>query len=72
MVKRTKKKKWMQAASKRMQRKGTEGSFTAYCKQHGFSGATSACIAYALAHGDTKTKRRAAFAKAAKKVSRKR
>lgn len=66
------KEKWMQKASARMEKKGTEGSFTAYCKSHGFSGATSECIAYALAHGDTKTKRRAAFAKAAKRVAKKR
>ena len=32
------KKKWIQGAVKR------EGAFTAWCKRHGFSGVTKACI----------------------------
>lgn len=66
------KKKWMQAAAKRMEKKGTRGAFGDWCREHGFNGATSECIAYALAHGSTTTKQRANFAQRAKKASRKR
>jgi len=66
------KKKWMQKAGQRMEKKGTEGAFTAYCKRHGFPGPTQACIDYAMAHGDRTTQLRAGFAKTAKKIARKR
>jgi len=36
-----KKRKWIQRAVKR------PGAFTAWCKKHGFSGPTKACIVYA-------------------------
>jgi hypothetical protein len=38
-------KKWIQAASARMKKKGTVGSFTKWCKRRGFGGVTDACIA---------------------------
>lgn len=63
-------KKWMQAAAARMKKKGTEGSFTAWCKRHGFGGVNERCIAAALKKGGTIAKK-AAFAKAARSVRKK-
>ena len=70
MAKKGKTKKWMQKASARMEKKGTEGSFTAWCKAHGFGGVTEACINAALKKGG-KIAKKAAFAKAAKKIAKK-
>lgn len=38
-------KRWIQAASKRMKKKGTVGSFTRWCKRKGYGSVTTACIA---------------------------
>jgi hypothetical protein len=62
-----KSKKWMQKAATKMKKKGTEGSFTKYCKSKGYSGVTEACIREGLKAGG-KTAKRAAFAKAARKA----
>jgi len=62
-------KKWMGKASARMERKGTVGSFTAWCKAHGYGGVTAGCIAAALKKGG-KLAKKAAFAKAARTVAR--
>jgi ribosomal protein L9 len=59
--------KWMQKASKKMEEKGTEGSFTAWCKKKGFGGVTSQCIAAGLKAGGAIAKK-AIFAKNAKKA----
>jgi len=62
--------KWMQKAASKMEKKGTEGSFTKWCKSKGYGGVTSACIQEGLRAGG-KTAKRAAFAKAARKVAKK-
>ena len=56
-------KKWIQKAAKKMKSKGTEGSFTRYCKSKGYGGVTAACISEGLKAGGV-TAKRAAFAKA--------
>jgi hypothetical protein len=61
--------KWMQKAATKMKKKGTEGSFTRWCKQHGYGGVTGACIAAGLKKGG-KIAKKAAFAKAAKKIAK--
>jgi len=58
-----KKKKWIQSAQTRMKRKGTVGSFTAWCKKQGFSGATPECIAKGLKSKDPAIRRKANFAR---------
>lgn len=59
--------KWMQKASEKMEKKGTKGSFTKWCKEHGYGGCNSDCISAGLEKGG-KIAKKAAFAKAAKKV----
>jgi hypothetical protein len=60
-------KRWMQKAAKKMKKKGTVGSFTRWCKAHGYGGVTSAAIAAGLRAGG-KIAKKAAFAKAARKA----
>ena len=53
--------KWLQRAIKK------PGSFTAYCKRHGFGGVTMGCIQYALKQakktGDSSLRGKALLAK---------
>jgi hypothetical protein len=63
-------KKWMQKAATRMEKKGTVGSFTRWCKSKGYGGVTGECIRAGLKAGG-KMAKKAAFAKAARSVSRK-
>ncbi len=69
-------KKWLQKARARMERKGTVGAFTAYCKRKGYSGVTQACINEAKREakktGNTTLLKRAIFAQNVKKIARKR
>jgi hypothetical protein len=58
-----KNKKWIQKAASKMKKKGTEGSFTRWCKSKGHGGVTSACISQGLNAGG-KIAKKAAFAKA--------
>ena len=62
--------KWMQKAAKSMKRRGTEGSFTAWCKKNGYGGVTAQCIAAGLKKGGAIAKK-ASFAKAAKGAGKK-
>jgi hypothetical protein len=68
----TGKKKWMQKASASMKKRGTVGSFTAWCKSQGFGGVTTECIRKGLASKSKAIRKKAAFAKAARSVARKR
>ena len=78
--KKTKKKKedkyWMQEARERMERKGTVGKFTAYCKRKGYKGVTQACINEAKRNarrtGNTELLKEAVFAENARKIAKKR
>lgn len=62
-------KKWMQKATKSMERRGTKGSFTQWCKSHGYGGVTDACIKAGLKAGGAIAKK-AQFAKAARSVAK--
>jgi len=74
MARRTK--KWLQKARARMERKGTVGAFTRWCKAHGFGGVTQACINSAISQarrtGNTTLLKRAVFARNVKKIARRR
>jgi len=80
MAKKTKRKikndKWMQKAEERMERKGTKGKFTAYCRRKGYKGVTQACIAQAKREARRKHNiellKEAVFAQNAKKIAKKR
>ena len=48
MAKKSKKKLPAQQIKAAIKRRGTEGTFRAWCKRHGFSGGTEACADYAL------------------------
>jgi len=67
---------WLQEAKERMERKGTVGAFTAYCKRKGYKGVTQACINEAKEEarktGNTTLLRRAIFAENVKKIAKKR
>ena len=67
---------WLQEARERMERKGTVGAFTAYCKRKGYKGVTQACINEAKREakktGNTTLLRRAIFAENVKKIAKKR
>jgi len=71
-----KEEKWLQEAAERMEEKGTEGAFTAWCKRHGFKGVTQEAInlakKIAKERGDTTLLRRAIFAENARKIAKKR
>lgn len=58
-----KKKKWIQKASARMKKEGTEGSFTAWCKRKGHDGVTEECIRQGLASKDPGIRKKANFAR---------
>ena len=60
-------KRWMQKASRSMKKRKTVGSFTRWCKSHGYGGVTDAAIAAGLKAGG-KIAKKAAFAKAARKA----
>ena len=49
--------KWLQNAAQSMKSRGTEGSFTAYCKKAGFGGVTCPCIAQARKAGGALAKK---------------
>lgn len=66
------KKKWMQSAAKRMKAKKTTGSFTAICKRWGFSGVTEECIRRGLKSRSAAIRKKANFARNARKASKKR
>lgn len=57
------------AAAKSIQRRGTEGKFTAWCKAHGYGGVTNECIQAALKAGGHAAQM-AKFAKAARSVAK--
>ena len=63
-----KKKKWAQAVKKKMEKKGTKGSFRAYCKKKGYSGVTEACIEEGKRSKSPKTRKRAVLAETFKKM----
>jgi hypothetical protein len=54
-----------------MERKGTVGSFTAWAKKHGHKGVTGEAIEEGLQKGG-KIAKKAAFAKAARKIAKRR
>ncbi len=53
-----------------MQKRGTVGSFTEWCKRKGYGGVTDACIAAGLKAGGLIAKK-AAFAKAVRSFKKK-
>lgn len=64
----TKNKKFLQKARASMKRRGTIGSFTKYCGGK----VTEECIRRGLRSKNPKIRKKAAFAKAARKIARKR
>lgn len=68
------KSKWLQEARARMEKKGTVGAFTAYCKRKGKRGVTKECIDEAISTakktGNKTLLRRALFAKAVRKIKK--
>jgi len=60
-------KKWIQSAREKMEREGTTGSFTKYCKSKGFGGVTAECIAMAKKSKDPRIVRKAVFAQNVRK-----
>lgn len=64
------KKKWIKKAAASMKKRGTVGSFTAYCRRSGFAGVTAECITKGLASKDPKIRKKAAFAKASRTIAR--
>jgi len=66
----TAKQMWLQNARKSMQKRGTVGSFTEWCKRKGYGGVTDACIAAGLKAGGLIAKK-AAFAKAVRSFKKK-
>ena len=66
------KKKFLKKARASMKKRGTVGTFTAWCKRQGFSGVTSACIAKGKKSRSKVTQKRANFAKGMKTIARRR
>ena len=57
-------------AAKQIDKKGTEGKFTEYCKRIGYDGVTDDCIKKGQASDDETTRRRANFAKASRTIAK--
>ncbi len=57
-----KKKQFIQEAVRSFEKKGTKGSFTRWCKSHGYPKVTTACINRGKKSKSLKTRRRAIFA----------
>ena len=70
--KRKKTDKWMQSARAEMEAKGTVGAFTKYCKRKGYKGVTNKCIEEALKSPNPQTRKRANFARNARKIAKRR
>ena len=68
--------RWLQEASERMEKKGTKGAFTKYCKSKGYKGVTQECINEAITTakrtGNKTLLKRAIFAKAVKGIAKRR
>lgn len=64
--------KWMQSARARMEAKGTVGAFTKYCKRKGYKGVTNKCIEEGLRSPNPRTRKRANFARNARKIAKRR
>lgn len=62
--------KWMQAASERMERKGTKGATTRACKNMGHKGVTDECLSKLSKRGGV-WKKRVSFARTARKIAKK-
>lgn len=74
-MRRKKKKKarlWAQEASAAAERKGTKGSFRAYCLRKGYSKVTAACIAEGKRSSSPLIRKRAVLAENYAKIRRKR
>lgn len=67
------KKKFLKKARASMEKRGTVGSFTEWCKRNGFpSGVTAGCIAKGLRAKSAAIRKKAAFAKASRTIARRR
>lgn len=66
----TGKKKWMQKARTSMKKRGTVGSFTAWCKRQGYTKVTAACIAKGKRSKSAAIRKKANFAASARKAAR--
>lgn len=67
-----KKEKWIQKSAEQIKEKGTEGSFTRWCKEQGFDGVTVECIRKGLRSKDSRIRKKALWAqnvRASKKKS---
>lgn len=70
MAKKKKKKKWLQKARSSMKKRGTVGSFTAWCKRKGFKGVTNECVAMGKRSSNKVIRRKANFAANVRKISK--
>ena len=64
-------KKWMQKATKAIERHHTKGAFTRWCKEQGFSGVTKRCITMGLASKNPTIRKRANLARQFRKAAKK-
>lgn len=62
------KRKWTQQAAKSIERRGTEGSFRAWCQRRGHGKVTAECIAEGLRSKDPGIRKKAGLAKAYAKI----
>lgn len=58
------KKEWMQGVKKKIEKRGTEGSFTRWCKSRGYEGVTAECIEKGLNSDSKSIQAKAKLAKA--------
>jgi len=70
--KKKKKKRWIQEVTKKMEKKGTKGAFTEWCRRRGYSGVTQACIEEGKRSKNPTTRRRAYLAETLRKIAKKR
>jgi len=63
--------KWMQEVNKKIEKKGTKGSFRRYCISKGYKGVTAACIAEGLRSKNPTVKKRANLARTFAKFRKK-
>jgi len=63
---------WLKEARERMERKGTVGAFTAWCRRRGYKSTTLKCIAEGKRSKNPTIRKRAQFAARMHEIARKR
>lgn len=65
------KKGWIQKVNEQMEKKGTKGAFTEWCKKQGYEGVSQECIEKGKKSRNPTTRKRAQLAETFRKIAKK-